>query len=512
MNWLKYIAIFIAVTTLGLYLFIKFYVGAINTPFGEYLFDKSKMEQQIVLPEGFSIGVYASDIPNARLLLFTRTGDLLVANPNLDQIILLERDRDRNGKADSRKVLLADLNGPNGLDFYQGWLYIAETDAIGRVPFDHESGKVTGAYERLVTGLPGGGNHWKKTLRFGADGRMYVSMGSSCNVCLEDDERRASMVRYAPDGSGEEIFARGLRNSAGFDWSPRDGLIYATDNGRDLLGDDFPPCELNKVEQGRHYGWPYANGANIPDPDFGDGNESKVKSSTAPVHEFRPHNAPLGIAFISGRGMPEAYKDAAIVALHGSWNRSEKDGYKVVSLHWDNNGNIEERDFVTGFLCNDEERELATGSGCDEEVIGRPAEVAEGPDGAVYIADDRAGVVYRVAYGMANEQGKLSSLDVAAASSLTPKAVYNAEETLAAFDAEEKNRLSEKGRSVFEKYACASCHVQDSPALIKLAQTGSKYNIATLSAYLAAPTAPMPVFPMTDEEKQALAVFLIQNH
>lgn len=300
MKWIVYIAGFLGLVVLGLYLFVRLYVGAVNVPLSDYELDASAVGQQIVLPEGFSIGIYAKGIPNARLMTFTRTGDLLVANPNLNKILLLSRDANGDGKSDGQKMLLDGLNGPNGMDFYQGWLYVAETDAIGRIAFDHASGEVSGDYERLVTGLSGGGNHWKKTLRFGPDGLMYVTMGSSCNVCIEEDERRATMVRYNPDGTGEEIFARGLRNSAGFDWSPVDGHIYATDNGRDLLGDNFPPCELNKVEKGNHYGWPFANGNNIPDPDYGEGNENIVRSSIAPAHGFRPHNAPLGIAFVRG--------------------------------------------------------------------------------------------------------------------------------------------------------------------------------------------------------------------
>src|SRR5690606_22401279 len=247
------------------------------------------------------------------------------------------------------------LDSPNGMDFYkddkeQSWLYVAEQNAIGRVLFDHERGEILGAYERVVTGLPDGGNHWKKSLRFGPDGMMYVTFGSSCNVCIEKDRRRGTMMRYRPDGSGEEIYASGLRNSEGFDWSPLDGALYATDNGRDLLGDDFPPCELNKVEQGKFYGWPFANGNNVPDPDYGEGREREIASAVVPAHNFRAHNAPLGMAFLRDPQLPTAYQQAALVALHGSWNRSEKDGYKVVSLHWQTDGSILEKDFMNGFL------------------------------------------------------------------------------------------------------------------------------------------------------------------
>ncbi len=220
----------------------------------------------------------------------------------------------------------------------------------------------------------------------GPDGWLYVSIGSSCNVCEERDPRRAAILRYRPDGSGEEIFATGLRNAVGFDWKPDTGELYATDNGRDLLGDDLPPCELNRVVRGGFYGWPYAHGDRVADPDFGRGQEQRIAASLPPVHGFRAHNSPLGIHFVRGTRVPVDYRGAALVALHGSWNRTKKDGYKVVSLHWRPDGAIEERDFAAGFERN-------------EDVIGRPVDVAEGPDGAFYISDDYAGAVYRVVYG-----------------------------------------------------------------------------------------------------------------
>jgi glucose/arabinose dehydrogenase len=188
------------------------------------------------------------------------------------------------------------------------------------------------------------------------------------------------------DGSGEEIYATGLRNAVGFDWQPGTGDLYANDNGRDLLGDDFPPCELNRVVRGGFYGWPVANGDNVPDPDLGDGQAERIRSAIPPVHGYPAHNAPLGLSFVRGDRVPPEYRGAALAALHGSWNRSEKDGYEVVSLHWQPDGGIEQRDFVTGFEV-------------DEDVIGRPVDVAEGPDGAFYVSDDYAGMIYRVAYG-----------------------------------------------------------------------------------------------------------------
>jgi glucose/arabinose dehydrogenase len=244
---------------------------------------------------------------------------------------------------------------------------------------------VQGELETIVADLPGTGNHWTKTVRFGPDGWMYLSIGSSCNVCIEEDPLRATIVRYRPDGSEMQIHATGLRNSVGFDWRPGTGDLFATDNGRDLLGDDFPPCELNEIVAGGFYGWPFANGARQIDPDLGAGHEAEVERSVAPAHAFVAHTAPLGITFYRGTAFPEHYRGAAFVAQHGSWNRTTKSGYRVVALHWDADDNIGESDFVLGWEV-------------DEQVIGRPVDVAEGPDGALYVSDDYAGAVYRVSY------------------------------------------------------------------------------------------------------------------
>lgn len=488
-KWLRNIAIVIVAIAAILYIALKVFVGAVNTPIPGKTFDPSTVGSRITVPDGFSIGLYADNVENARLLKFTDRGDLLVANTNLNQIVLLGRDQNKDGKANGKRVLMVDLNGPNGMDFFGDWLYVAETDAIGRIKFDHEKGETVGNYERIVTGLPAGGNHWRKTLRFGPDNLMYVTMGSSCNVCEEEDKRRGTMMRYNPDGSNEEIFAKGLRNSAGFDWSPADGHIYATDNGRDLLGDDFPHCELNKVEQGNHYGWPYANDNKISDPDFGDGNESIVSSSIGPVFKFQPHNAPLGISFIRGTGFPEKYHHAALAALHGSWNKTEKDGYKVVSLHWDKNGRVTAEDFLTGLLEGD-------------DAIGRPADVAEGPDGAIYISDDYANVVYRVAYAEQQQQMNMSK----------SKDVFAPQESLAGINEEDKSRMSKQGSELFTQFQCASCHANSGEGMKVLENMGQKYNLSSLAKYLERPNPPMPVFPLDEQQRMSLALYLITDY
>lgn len=338
---------------------------------------------QLQAPPGWTISMFATGLPSARMMAATTTGDLIVAQPRGGLVVLLERDADGDGRADGRRTLFAGLDRPNGVDLHDGWLHVAEATRVSRVRYDAAARAVQGPLQPLVTGLGGDGNHWRKTARIGPDGRLYVGLGSTCNVCIEQDPQRATMRVYAADGTGGREFATGLRNPTGFDWAPWDGALYATENGRDLLGDDIPPDELNRIEDGGFYGWPLVHGGGIVDPEFGKGQEARIAAPRKPVHAFRAHNAPLGMRFLRHPARGAAYERAALVALHGSWNRSVPDGYAVVSLHWGPDGQVTERPFLTGFRG-------ASG------LIGRPVDVVEGPDGAVYVSDDYAGVVYRV--------------------------------------------------------------------------------------------------------------------
>ena len=238
---------------------------AVNAPIRQLLLGRGveaasegELRERLVVPDGFVVSLYASGLPNARMLRFTPTGDLLVSTPRSGRVWILPRAADGSARAEAPRVLLEGLDLPHGLDLRGDWLYVGEGGAIARVRFDVAGRRTEGAIERVVTGLPEGGNHWTRNVRFGPDDKLYVSVGSSCNVCLEEDPRRAAMLRFAADGSDAEIFATGLRNSVGFDWQPGTGALYATDNGRDLLGDDTPPCELNRVVEDGFYGWPFA--------------------------------------------------------------------------------------------------------------------------------------------------------------------------------------------------------------------------------------------------------------
>jgi glucose/arabinose dehydrogenase len=471
---------------------------AVNAPVAHMLFQAGgepatvqTVAQQLRAPEGLSVTLYRGGIKNARFLRPTPTGDLLVSVPREGRVALVERDADGDGRADGERTLLEGLTKPHGLELHDGFLYVGEGNAIGRVRFDPAARATSGSYERIVRGLPEGGNHWTRTVRVGPDGWLYVSVGSSCNACEEKDARRAALLRYRLDGSGEEIFASGLRNSVGFDWRPANGELYATDNGRDLLGDDLPPCELNRIVKGGFYGWPYVNGNGVPDPDYGTSNPERAAKTLPPVHGFRAHNAPLGIVFPRQGALGDAYRDTALVALHGSWNRTHKDGYKVVSLHFRGDGSIEERDFLVGFLR-------------DDHVTGRPVDVAEGADGAIYVSDDYAGAIYRVARGTAP-----------AASAAAPAASAPAD-PLAALDPGEREKLAGQGRALWETHRCAGCHDVSEAApgvvAVPLADLATRHSIDSLAAFLAAPTPPMPAFPLDGAQRRALAVHLLGTY
>jgi len=468
---------------------------AINGPLLDFMTGKqldapseSVLRERFKLPDGFRIGVFASDVNNVRTIAVTETGDVLATSMRPGEIILLHRDEDGDGASDGRTVLASGLGHPHGLALYGGYLYIGETEQVVRGRFDREA-RTLGPLEVVFSGMPAGGNHTTRTIGFGPDDMLYVTVGSSCNVCIEEQPYRASMVRMNADGTGAETFATGLRNSVGFDWHPATGALYATDNGRDLLGDDTPHCELNLVEQGADYGWPYAYDDKQPDPDFGPGNEDKVQASRSLAHGFGAHRAPLGVRFFGADTAPAGYEGAALTALHGSWNRSELAGYKVVSLHFGADGSIEQRDFLTGF-------EL------DEDVIGRPVEMAFGHDGAIYISDDYSGSVYKVGWGDISVPG----FAVKAAQTVDP---------LAAFDEMTLFAMTENGAEVFNDNGCAACHdpaeAADGVQVKILQDLSARYDIEGLTALFPSPPGPMPPFDFEKDESEALAIYLLRN-
>jgi len=350
-------------------------------------------------PEAFSLSVFADGLGKPRVLTLDPLGNLVVSIPSRGQVVALP-DRDRDSMADEEIVILENLNSPHGLAFRcfldelgveeRCQLFVAEEDRVMRYNYDKQTFAASDAWRLLD--LPAGGNHVTRTLLLHPDGkRLLVSIGSSCNVCNEGDERRATILATDFEGGSYEVFARGLRNAVFMKSHPGTAELWVTEMGRDFLGDDLPPDEINLVREGRHYGWPTCYGKNIHDTDF-DKNTYVRAPCSEPFEEpsfidIPAHSSPLGLSFVPQRGWPEEFADDLFVAYHGSWNRSVPTGYKVVRMVLDENGRYERtEDFITGWF---------TG---ESGVLGRPVDILTLPEGIMYISDDRAGVIYRVSY------------------------------------------------------------------------------------------------------------------
>jgi glucose/arabinose dehydrogenase len=341
-------------------------------------------EEPIGLPPGFGITVYASGLSQPRMLTIGPDGFLYVAERGAGRVIRLP-DRDGDGVADGVEAAAEGLNNPTSLAFFNdGSLYVAETRRVHRLSRPDENG-VFQDRQVIVDGLPGGAGHHTRTLLFSPNWKyLFVSVGSSCNVCNEEDERRAAIVRYNPDGSGEQVYARGLRNAVGITFRPGTEELWATNNGRDLLGDDLPPETINLVREGDDFGWPRCHAGRIPDPEFG--SRGSCEGVSGPAVEMQAHSAPLGLAFYNGRQFPEEYQGDLFVAFHGSWNRTTPTGYKVVRIPFDGGRPGQAQDFARGWLRQD-------GSSW-----GRPVDVVTAVEGSLFVSEDGKGFIYRIFY------------------------------------------------------------------------------------------------------------------
>ncbi len=345
------------------------------------------------LPPGFSIEVFAKDLGKPRVMIEGPHSDLFVSIPSQGKVVALP-DRNSDGIADEVVTVLEGLNRPHGLAFgaIDSWqMYVAESDALTVYEYDSDKTKATG--KKVLAKLPDGGNHVTRSIMFwrapDGVGKILISVGSSCNVCYEKDSRRAAVLVYDFVNGKTEPLARGLRNSVFMTLSPK-GEVWATEMGRDLLGDDLPPDEINIIEQGKDYGWPICYGKNKHDAVF-DKNvyvRDPCADKVASHIDLPAHSAPLGLAFIpKDAGWPKEYEGDLLVAFHGSWNRSEPTGYKVVRIKLDEQGQYEGmEDFISGWLQS------------DGTALGRPVDILVQPGGVMYISDDKAGVIYRVMY------------------------------------------------------------------------------------------------------------------
>ena len=345
------------------------------------------------LPEGFKIEVYADSIDGARSMAMGDNGTLFVGTRNEGTIYAIQ-DRDKDFRADKVIVLDTALEAPNGIAFKNGALYVAEVSRLLR--YDDIESKLDSTLQPAVVydDYPTEFHHGWKYIAFGPDDKLYVPVGAPCNICdsTVSDTRFATITRMNPDGSNREIYAHGVRNSVGFTWHPDTKEMYFTDNGRDMLGDDIPPCELNRItEAGQHFGYPFCHGGVVKDPEFGD--QRPCSEFIAPVQALGAHVAPLAVKFKSGNMFPEKYKNHAFIAEHGSWNRSKKVGYKIALVELEDGKAVSYETFLDGWL--DE---------ASQERFGRPVDLLFLEDGSLLISDDFGDAIYRVTYSGVTEE------------------------------------------------------------------------------------------------------------
>lgn len=339
---------------------------------------------RVNLPPGFRIRVYAPDVPGARSLARAPDGTVFVGTRNRG-VVYAVRDPDGDGFAQRVQVVAARLNSPNGVAFRDGALYVAEVHRVSRYPgilaaLDRDEAP---ARETVKAGLPKDRGHGWKFIRFGPDGKLYVPIGAPCNVCDRGDPY-AAIHRMDPDGKNFEVFARGVRNTVGFDFDPATGHLWFTDNGRDMMGDDIPPDELNHAPRpGLHFGYPYRHAKAVVDPEYGD--KLGDRAWVPPAVEFGAHVAPLGMRFYTGRMFPPEYRGQIFVAEHGSWNRSVPQGYRVSLVRLEGGEATGWEVFADGWLRGGQR-------------WGRPVDLMNMPDGSLLLSDDLAGVVYRIDY------------------------------------------------------------------------------------------------------------------
>jgi glucose/arabinose dehydrogenase len=337
----------------------------------------------ITLPSGFEISLFASDITGARSLALGDKGTLFVGTRSEGRVYALV-DNDGDFRVDTTYVIAEGLNSPNGVAFRKGALYVAEIDRVLR--YDGIEDQLADPSRPVIVSeaFPTDGQHGWKFIRFGPDEKLYIPVGVPCNVCEEIDERYGTIMRMNSDGSDLEIYARGVRNSVGFDWQPNTNILYFTDNGRDWLGNESPPDELNAApKKGMHFGFPYCHGGTIVDPDFGSG--KSCDDYTPPAMNLGAHAAALGMRFYTGAQFPAEYRGQVFIAEHGSWNRIPPFGYRITLVRFENGTAISYETFAEGWL---------------EGVSswGRPVDLLQLHDGSLLISDDKAGAIYRIRY------------------------------------------------------------------------------------------------------------------
>ena len=343
---------------------------------------KAPSLDRITVPPGFRVATFTSAVPGARSLTLGAKGTVFVGTQAGSVYAVVDREHD--GTADQVFTIAKGLDMPNGVAFRQGALYVAEVSRVQRYDAIEDHLAAPPAPVTVIDGLPREHHHGWKFIAFGPDDLLYVPVGAPCNVCESSDPRFASILRFRPDGTPVDTMARGVRNTVGFDWEPGSGTFWFTDNGRDLLGDDVPPDELNRATvAGRHYGFPACHAGTIVDPVFAKGRDCRMFEP--PAIALGPHVAAIGMRFYRGTMFPEEYRGQVFLAEHGSWNRSQKIGYRVSLVRVKDGQAVSYSPFAQGWLQGG-------------EAWGRPADVQELPDGSLLVSDEKAGAIYRITY------------------------------------------------------------------------------------------------------------------
>lgn len=365
--------------------------GSILEPEKLVVKEDAKLTALIKAPEGFKVDVFARDLVNPRMLAVSQKGYLYATRRTVGDVIML-RDENGDGKADGM-VTVASRPNMHGIAFDGNKVFLVTIKDVYTADVNEDG--TFGELTRIIDDLPDAGQHANRTIKVGPDGMLYISVGSTCNECQEDNPENATILRASKDGKTRSIFASGLRNTIGFDWEPTTGALYGIDHGIDWLGDEVQIEELNRIEQGKKYGWPYVYGMSGINPHInppeGITLEQWAKQSSEPVLGYTAHSAPMQMAFHDGNAFSADFKGDAFIAMRGSWNRRPPSGYEVVRVKFDNGKPVGFEKFLEGFLLQQENGKYG--------YLGRLTGVAVGKDGSLFVADDSNGVVYRVSHG-----------------------------------------------------------------------------------------------------------------
>jgi glucose/arabinose dehydrogenase len=350
-----------------------------NEEFSESLMKRLKVA------DGFKVSVAATALGKPRMLAIFNDSSLFVTRRDAGDVLLLS-NMDADGKFQTMKTVVSGFKGVHGITIHDGWLYLCATKTLARGKLN-DDGSV-GKLDSLITDLPDGGQHDNRTIAFGPDGKLYITVGSDCNDCKETNPEHATIIQADADGKNRRVYAKNLRNTLGFDWHPTTGELWGMDHGTDWRGDDIPPEELNKIVDGGDYGWPLVYGKqqvdNTREDPIGTTKEAYAKTTQPAMLTFPAHSAPIAFLFFGNmQGLPESYREDALVTLHGSWNKKDPDGYKIQRVIFKEGKPVESKDFLTGFLSVEKRSRF-----------GRPTGMAMSASGRIFFSDDANGVIY----------------------------------------------------------------------------------------------------------------------